>query len=151
MAVILVDSCVITDLCDPYSSWYEWSANTLEQLDPNHTFVINPIIYTECSIGFETIEEVENLIAKLAFDCKAIPREALFLAGKAFLHYRRRKGKKDNVLPDFFIGAHAAVKNYKLITRDKGRFSTYFPTVDLIMPGANSEPPPPYHINSTPA
>jgi len=96
--------------------------------------VINPIIYTECSIWYEKIEEIENLIAILEFDCKEIPREALFLAGKAFVRYRRRKGTKENVLPDFFIGAHAAVENYKLITRDKGRFSTYFPSVELIMP-----------------
>lgn len=135
MALILVDSCVITDLADPDSDWYEWSANTLERLDNSHVFVINPIIYTECSVGYETIEEIENVVTTLAFDCKEIPREALFLAGKAFVQYRRRKGKKENVLPDFFIGAHAAVENYKLITRDKGRFSTYFPSVELIMPG----------------
>ena len=134
MAVILIDSCVVTDLANPNSDWYEWSANTLETLDDSNVFVINPIIYTECSIGYEKIEEVEDLVAKLEFDCKEIPREALFLAGKAFLQYRRTKGRKGNVLPDFFIGAHAAVENYKLMTRDKGRFSTYFPSVELIMP-----------------
>ena len=134
MAVILIDSCVVMDLANPDSDWYEWSADTLEILDDSNVFVINPIIYAECSIAYKTIEEVEDLVAKLEFDCKEIPREALFLAGKAFLQYRRKKGLKGNVLPDFFIGAHAAVGNYKLMTRDKGRFSSYFPSIELIMP-----------------
>jgi predicted nucleic acid-binding protein len=134
MAVILIDSCIVTDLADPESTWFEWSASTLERLDPINTLVINPIIYAECSIGFARIEEVEALFETLGFAMKPIPREALFLAGKAFLQYKRRKGEKGNVLPDFFIGAHAAVSGYQLISRDKGRFSTYFPSVDLIIP-----------------
>ena len=134
MAFILIDSCIVTDLANPESTWFEWSASTLERLDPIHTMVINPIIYAECSIGFARIEEVEALFETLGFMMKAIPREALFLAGKAFLQYKRRKGEKGNVLPDFFIGAHAAVSGYQLISRDKGRFSTYFPSVDLIIP-----------------
>jgi predicted nucleic acid-binding protein len=134
MAVILIDSCIVTDLADPDSAWFEWSASTLEQLDQNNTLVINPIIYAECSVGFERIEEVEALFEHLGFAMRPLPREALFLAGKAFLQYRRRKGQKGNVLPDFFIGAHAAVAGYRLISRDKGRFSTYFPNVNLILP-----------------
>jgi predicted nucleic acid-binding protein len=134
MAVILIDSCVVTDLADPKSAWFEWSASTLEQLDQNNTFVINPIVYAECSIGFERIEEVEALFEHLGFAIQPIPREALFLAGKAFLQYRKRQGGKSNVLPDFFIWAHAAVAGYRLMTRDRGRFSTYFPSVELIMP-----------------
>jgi len=134
MAVILIDTCVITDLSDPDSTWFEWSAATLERLDQNNTFVINPIIYAECSVGFERIEEVETLFDHLGFASKPIPKEALFLAGKAFLKYKKRKGSKTNVLPDFFIGAHAAIEGYQLISRDKGRFSTYFPSVELIMP-----------------
>jgi predicted nucleic acid-binding protein len=134
MAVILIDSCVVTDLSDPASAWFEWSASTLEQLDQNNTFVINPIVYAECSIGFELIEEVEALFEHLGFAIQPIPREALFLAGKAFLQYRKRQGNKSNVLPDFFIGAHAAVAGYPLMTRDRGRFRTYFPSVELIMP-----------------
>jgi predicted nucleic acid-binding protein len=134
MAVILIDSCVVTDLSDPASAWFEWSASTLEQLDQNNTFVINPIVYAECSIGFELIEEVEALFEHLGFAIQPIPREALFLAGKAFLQYRKRQGNKSNVLPDFFIGAHAAVAGYRLMTRDRGRFRTYFPSVELIMP-----------------
>lgn len=134
MAVVLVDSCVILDLADHESPWYQWSAETLEQLDPYHTFVINPIIYAECSVGYERIEEVEALFEHLGFAIDPIPKEALFLAGKAFLQYKKHKGGKDKVLPDFFIGAHAAVSDYRLITRDRGRFSTYFPDLPLIMP-----------------
>ncbi len=114
MSVILVDSCIITDLADSNSDWFAWSVDTLEELDSSNVFVINPIIYTECSIGYQTIEEVESLILTLGFDCREIPREALFLAGKAFIQYRRNKGNKGNVLPDFFIGAHAAVDGYCL-------------------------------------
>ena len=134
MAVTLVDSCVVTDLADPESAWFEWSASTLERLDQNNTMVINPIIYAECSVGFARIEEVETLFETLGFAMKPMPREALFLAGKAFLQYKKRKGEKGNVLPDFFIGAHAAVSGYSLMSRDKGRFSTYFPSVELIIP-----------------
>lgn len=138
MAVILVDSCVITDLADSEGDWFEWSAETLERLDLNHTLVINPIIYTECSVGYDRIEEVDALFEHLGFIMKTIPKEALFLAGKAFLQYRKRQGQKSNVLPDFFIGAHAAVSGYQLVTRDRGRFSTYFPTVDLLMPDSTN-------------
>jgi len=138
MGTILIDTCVVTDLADPESAWFEWSAETLENLDQNNTMVINPIIYAECSVGFERIEEVEALFDHLGFESKAIPKEALFLAGKAFLQYKKRKGGKTNVLPDFFIGAHAAVSGYQLITRDKGRFSTYFPSVELIMPDSSN-------------
>ena len=134
MASILIDTCVVTDLADPNSLWFEWSASTLERLDQYHTFFINPVIYAECSVGFEKIEEVEALFTQLGFATKPIPKEALFLAGKVFLQYKRRQGAKNNVLPDFFIGAHAAVSDYQLMTRDKGRFSTYFPPIKLIVP-----------------
>jgi hypothetical protein len=138
MAVILIDSCIVTDLADPNSAWFEWSAATLERLDWNNLLVINPIIYAECSVGYQRIEEVEALFDCLGFAIKPMPKEALFLAGKAFLQYKKRQGGKNNVLPDFFIGAHAAVSGYDLVTRDKGRFETYFPSVALIMPTSNS-------------
>jgi hypothetical protein len=138
MAVILIDSCIVTDLADPNSAWFEWSAATLERLDRNNLLVINPIIYAECSVGYQRIEEVETLFDCLGFAIKPMPKEALFLAGKAFLQYKKRQGGKNNVLPDFFIGAHAAVSGYDLVTRDKGRFETYFPSVALIMPTSNS-------------
>ncbi|MGH8498619.1 MAG: type II toxin-antitoxin system VapC family toxin [Methylococcales bacterium] len=133
MPTVLVDTCIVTDLADPRSAWFDWSASTLERLDDSHVFVINPIIYAECAIGYDTIEEIEALVRHLNFAVEPLPHEALFLAGKAFLRYRRSHGQKVNVLPDFFIGAHAAVEKYKLMTRDKGRFSTYFPNVELII------------------
>jgi predicted nucleic acid-binding protein len=138
MGVVLIDSCIVTDLAYPDSEWFEWSASTLEKLDSANSFVINPIIYAECSVGFDCIEELEALFAHLGFAMHSMPKEALFLAGKAFLQYRKRKGEKNSVLPDFFIGAHAAIAGYRLISRDKGRFSTYFPSVDLITPEANN-------------
>lgn len=134
MATILIDTCVVTDLASPESDWFEWSVSCLEQLDQNNNFVINPIIYAECSVAYKLIEEVEALFKYLGFAIRPIPKEALFLAGKAFLQYKKRQGGKTNVLPDFFIGAHAAVADYQLLTRDNGRFSTYFPKVKLIMP-----------------
>lgn len=134
MALYLIDSCVITDLADSHSIWHEWAVTRLEALDAQHNFAINPVIYAECSIGYQYIEDVDALFEHLGLPIKPLPKEALFLAGKAYLAYKKRKGEKGNVLPDFFIGAHAAVSGYGLVTRDKGRFSTYFPGVDLIMP-----------------
>lgn len=139
MAIIMIDTCIVTDLTDPESAWFEWCVTTLEHLDQHNTLVINPVIYAECSVGFERIEEVEALFEHLDFSIKTIPKEALFLAGKAFLQYKKRKGSKTNVLPDFFIGAHAAVAGYQLITRDKGRFSSYFPSIELIMPDSAND------------
>ncbi|MCX4024933.1 type II toxin-antitoxin system VapC family toxin [Endozoicomonas sp. SM1973] len=134
MSVALVDSNILLDLAKPDSDWYEWSASTLEKLDEHYTLAINSTVYAEVSIGFNKIEEYEEFISHCQFEILEVPREALFLAGKAFLQYRRKGGNKSNVLPDFFIGAHAAVKGYSLISRDKGRFTTYFPTVSLITP-----------------
>ncbi len=134
MAIIMVDSCIVLDLAKPDSEWFEWSASLLEDLDETNTLVINPIIYAECAIGYNTIEEVEAFFDTLGFEMSNLPREALFLAGKAYVQYRKKKGSKHNVLPDFFIGAHAAVSGYALVTRDKGRFSSYFPHVELITP-----------------
>ena len=134
MAIILLDTCVISDLSDENNDWFEWCSATLESLDDTHSFVINDIIYAESSVIYPTIEEFNEYISVLDVSILPISREALFLAGKAFLTYRQKKGKKQNVLPDFFIGAHAAVNEYKLMTRDKGRFASYFPTVELIIP-----------------
>lgn len=134
MRPVLVDSCVVLDLAQPDSAWFEWSAATLEHLDETSALCVNPIIYSECSIGYDTIEEMDNFIEQLGFAIRPLPREALFLAGKAFVQYRRRKGSKSNVLPDFFIGAQAAVEQLRLMTRDPSRYATYFPTVELIKP-----------------
>ncbi|MDX2506105.1 MAG: type II toxin-antitoxin system VapC family toxin [Gammaproteobacteria bacterium] len=134
MSIILIDTCVITDLSNEENEWYEWCSSTLENLDDSNSLIINHVIYAESSVIYPTIEEFNEYLSVLDFSTSTIPREALFLAGKAFLKYRKNKGTKCNVLPDFFIGAHAAVNKYKLMTRDKGRFSTYFPTVELIIP-----------------
>ena len=131
---VLVDSNVILDifLDDPY--WADWSAVTLNQYVGSHVLTINPIIYTEVSIGFVRIEELEDALANAGFQVLDIPREASFLAGKAFLQYKRQQGTKLSTLPDFFVGAHAAVLQLDLITRDVSRYRTYFPTVNLISP-----------------
>ena len=96
--------------------------------------VINAVIYYELSMAFARIEELEAVVNEASLTLEAIPREALFLAGKVFLDYRRRKGSKQHVLPDFYIGAHAAVNGYPILTRDVARYRSYFPTVRLIAP-----------------
>jgi predicted nucleic acid-binding protein len=100
--------------------------------------VINPVIYTELSMAFARVEEVEAVLVEGGFELQELPREALFLAGKVFLEYRRRSRArvKRNVLPDFFIGAHAAVRGMSILTRDVGRYASYFPTVTLLHPNA---------------
>lgn len=100
----------------------------------NDTLCINPVIYAELSIAYTTIEELEAMLAHAQFELEPIPREALFLASKVFLRYRRSRGAKSGVLPDFFIGAHAAVDGHLLLTRHAGRYRTYFPKLALISP-----------------
>jgi len=134
MKGVLVDSCVILDIFEDDVRWVEWSESMLDKYSYSHDLFINSIIYSEISIGFEKIEEVEKAISSCGIKVLQIPKESLFLAGKAFLQYRKRKGSKVLPLPDFFIGAHAAVEKLDLLTRDVSRFKTYFPTVNLISP-----------------
>ena len=131
----LVDSNVILDLVTDDAKWFEWSAEALARVANESTLAINPIIYAEISIGFRTIEELESLLPAGDFRRLDLPYEAAFLAGKAFLAYRRRGGGKARPLPDFYIGAHAAVAGLRLLTRDPRRYQTYFPTVQIIAPG----------------
>jgi len=131
---VLIDSCVLLDLFTNDQNWANWSEKILEKYSQTNTLYINSIVYTEISIGFNNIEEVEAAILGLGIKVLELPREALFLTGKAFLEYRRNRGTKISPLPDFFIGAHAAVSNFDLITRDLARFRTYFPSVNLISP-----------------
>jgi len=131
---VLIDSCVILDVFEEDSQWVDWSESILNRYGNTYNMYINPLIYSEVSIGFKRIEEVEEAITRCGFQMRQIPKEALFLAGKAFMQYRRRKGTKQMSLPDFFIGAHAAVDKLELITRDVLRFRSYFPTVNLISP-----------------
>ena len=130
----MVDSNVILDLFEEDSDWVEWSEEMLHRYSHTHSMYINPIIYLEISIGFKRIEELEDALSGCRFDLLQIPKEALFLAGKTYLKYRRRKGTKLSPLPDFFIGAHAAVDKLELLTRDTPRYKSYFPTVKLISP-----------------
>jgi len=131
---ILIDSCVLLDLFTNDLNWGEWSENVLEEYSLTNTLYINSIIYSEVSIGFNKIEEVEQAISELEIKVLEIPREALFLAGKAFLEYRKNKGTKTSTLPDFFIGAHANISKFDLITRDTNKYKTYFPQTNLIHP-----------------
>lgn len=132
--MVLVDTNVLLDVAENDPVWADWSQGQLETLALTDTLVINPIVYTELSIGFERIEEVEAVLAAIDLPVVQIPREALFLAGKAFLDYRRCGGSRTGVLPDFLIGAHAAVENWALLTRDVARYRTYFPNLRLIVP-----------------
>jgi predicted nucleic acid-binding protein len=133
--VVLVDTNVLLDVLEEDAEWAIWSQAKLEAASATDTLAINPIIYSELSIAFARIEELEAVIAEASLTVEPIPREALYLAGKVFLNYRRARGKKTSVLPDFYIGAHAAVMQWPILTRDVGRrYRTHFPTVLLIAP-----------------
>ena len=131
---VLVDSCVLLDLFTDDPRWANWSESVLDTLGQTNTLYINTIIYTEISIGFSRIEVLDDAIAQLGIKVLEIPREALFLTGKIFLKYRRNKGRKNSPLPDFFIGAHAAVSRFTLVTRDVAKYTTYYPRIDLVRP-----------------
>ena len=132
---ILVDSNVILDIATEDKDWFQWSSETLANCAETHSLVINPIIYAEVSIGFDRIEDVETVLSASFFRRDPIPWEAAFLAGKCFVAYRRKGGRRSSPLPDFFIGAHAAVAWIPLLTRDVSRYRTYFPKLRLIAPG----------------
>jgi predicted nucleic acid-binding protein len=135
----LVDSNVLLDVLQDDPVWYEWSARALETAANRGPLLINPLIYAEVSIGFARIEELEAAMPPTDFLRAPLPWEAAFLAGKCFLDYRRRGGPRGTVLPDFFIGAHAAVEGLDLLTRDAHRYQTYFPTLRLV--GSRVGPP----------
>jgi len=132
--VTLVDSSVILDIVTDDPDWAAWSGDALVQAHDEGLLVINPIVYAEVSTGFDRIEDLDDAVPADDFEREALPYEAGFLAGKAFLAYRERGGQKRSPLPDFYIGAHAAVRRYRLLTRDVARYRTYFPTVNLIAP-----------------
>jgi predicted nucleic acid-binding protein len=137
MKGILVDSCVLLDLFTDDDNWADWSENTLDKFSQTNTLYINSVIYTEVSIGFNKVEEVEAAVDALDVKVLEMPREALFLTGKVFLKYRKNKGTNSSPLPDFFIGAHASVSQFGLVTRDIEKFKTYYPKVNLIHPHEN--------------
>jgi predicted nucleic acid-binding protein len=133
MATVLVDSNVLLDILIPDPEWEPWSTGALAEAAESSLLVINPIIYGEVSIGFERVEELEAALPD-ELRREPLPWDAAFLAGKAFLGYRCRGGTRQAPLPDFFIGAHAAVRGYTLLTRDARRYRTYFPALAVMAP-----------------
>ena len=134
MSDTLVDSNVLLDVLTEDSTWYDWSAAAIESRAERSVLVIDPIIYAEVSIRFERIEELEEALSPAMFRRDTLPWEAVFLAGKCFVRYRRRGGAKHSPLPDFYIGAHAAVAGMTLLTRDEGRYRAYFLSLDILAP-----------------
>lgn len=134
MAAVLVDSNVLLDVMTEDPRWFGWSANALARAADAARLVINPIVYAEVSVRYSRIEELELALPKAMFDREPIPYEAAFLAAKAFVRYRRQGGAKRSPLPDFFVGAHAAVAGYQLLTRDAARYRSYFAKLALLAP-----------------
>lgn len=131
----LVDTNVLLDVMTDDPIWADWSVRQLESLSLQGKLIVNPVVYAELSAGFDRIENVDSALVAVGIELVEIPRAALFLAGKAFAKYRERRGTKTGVLPDFFIGAHAVIEGISLLTRDVGRYRSYFPTIMLIAPG----------------
>jgi predicted nucleic acid-binding protein len=132
--VTLVDSSVILDILTSDPDWAQWSSDALARARDDGELVINPIVYAEVSTGFSKIEDLDDAVPESDFEREHLPYQAGFLAGKAFLAYRRRGGQRRSPLPDFYIGAHAAVRKYRLLTRDSARYRTYFPSVEVMAP-----------------
>lgn len=132
--MLLVDTNVLVDVLEDDPEWAKWSIGQLRAQAQIHDLAINPIIYAELSLTFASAEALDHAVSDLALEMLEISRPALFLAGKAFAKYRRSGGRKNNVLADFFIGAHAAVRGCGILTRDARRYRSYFPTVSLITP-----------------
>jgi len=132
--VTLVDTNVLLDLGTDDPDWADWSVRQLDAAGLRGELIIDDVVYAELSVRFETIEALDAVVNDARLTMAAIPRGALFLAGKAFQRYRAAGGTRTGVLPDFFIGAHAAVAGLTLLTRDARRYRQYFPSVDLITP-----------------
>ena len=134
MSTVFVDSNVLLDIMTEDPHWLDWSMQTLSRVADDSRLVINPIVYAEISVRFSRLEELEEVLLGAWIEREPIPYEAAFLAGKVFLTYRRQGGTKTAPLPDFFVGAHAAVAKYLLLTRDTSRYRSYFPELPLIVP-----------------
>jgi predicted nucleic acid-binding protein len=130
----LVDSCVLLDVITGDEQWADWSAGQIAVAMDAGRVVINPLIYAEASVGYERVEELDELLQASDYGREPLPYLAGFAAGKAFLRYRRGGGDKRSPMPDFYIGAHAAVAGHRLLTRDVRRYRTYFPSIDIIAP-----------------
>ncbi len=133
----LVDTCVWLDVLGSDPRWADWSSRQLELAHRRGGVVVNPVVYAELSVGFDRIEHLDKILRDFPARFEHLPHDALFLAGKAFARYRRRGGKRASVLPDFFIGAHAAVRAWPVLTRDVTRIHAYFPTVTLWSPDSS--------------
>jgi predicted nucleic acid-binding protein len=131
---VLVDSNVLLDTLTGDPRWAPWSRAALRQAGDTSILVINPVIYAEISVDFDSIDDLDDAVPPESLRREPLPFAAAFLAGKAFQAYRRRGGMRRSPMPDFYIGAHAAVRRYRLLTRDAVRYRTYFPTVELIAP-----------------
>ena len=131
---MLVDTNVLVDVLENDPEWADWSIAQLQAQSKVHRLVINPVIYSELSLTFSTVEALDKVLDDMELQMLEIPKPALFLAGKAFVKYRRSGGVKHNVLGDFFIGAHAAVSGLPVLTRDARRYRNYFPGVRLVAP-----------------
>lgn len=132
--MLLVDTNVLVDVLESDPDWAGWSLRQLQAQSQVHDLVINPIIYAEVSLAFDSVAALDGVLVGMQIAVEEIPRPALFLAGRAFVKYRRSGGTKSNVLPDFFIGAHAAVLGCGILTRDARRYTQHFKTVPLITP-----------------
>jgi hypothetical protein len=131
---VLVDSNVLLDVATSDARWADWSARALAECADYTALIINPIVYAEVSIGFSTIEVLDTALPPASYEREALPWEAGFLAGKCYLSYRRRGGQRVTPLPDFYIGAHAAIERLALLTRDVARYRTYFPHLEILGP-----------------
>lgn len=134
MSFVLVDSNIIIDVINDDPTWSQWSSRTLEAVSNRTELCINPIIYSEISVGFSSIEKLDVACSPNLFRRLDLPWEAAFLAGRCFMLYRKRGGTRRSPLPDFYIGAHAAVESATLLTRDATRYMTYFPKLKIIAP-----------------
>ena len=132
--MVLVDTNVLVDVLQDDPQWADWSIGQLRAQARVHALAINPIVYAELSLSFSSVEALDSVVARMELTLHEVPRPALFLAGKAFAQYRRRGGAKAQVLPDFIIGAHAAVSGWSLLTRDATCYRSYFPALRVIAP-----------------
>lgn len=132
--MLLVDTNVLIDVLEDDPAWVDWSLHQLRAQAQVHELFINPVIYAELSLAFESVHALDETINSIGLSYQELPRPALFLAGRAFVKYRREGGTRTNVLPDFFIGAHAAVLGCGILTRDSRRYRHHFPRVALITP-----------------
>ncbi|NGY04062.1 type II toxin-antitoxin system VapC family toxin [Solimonas terrae] len=134
--MILVDTNVLIDVVEDDPIWADWSIRQLRAQAQVHELLINPVIYSELSLTFDSIEALDQVVDGMGLELHELPRPALFLAGRAFVKYRRSGGQRTSVLADFFIGAHAAIAGCGILTRDARRYKNYYPTVPLITPEA---------------